>query len=328
MLPSTGLSTAKRAQRIVVVPGNKQVIGDHIQSFSCRASLYARRGAPGRKFLEQNHRQVSYSLYYSIFMYDFNLAFGQPAKDVCSTCVKHRIAINNPDSSPEEKRDKLLMYTLHHRRARQVYHSLNDVADSFTICFDVMENLLLPKSAIGQTYYSWHLYLYVFGVVCHRGRGEPQSRHDINLYTWMESENSKDSNTFASALQHFLTKVAQEDLCQFQSLRLFSESCYVKNKNINVLAILFALRSQLYPQLDIQYFFPIRGHSFLPADRVFGRVEQDIRKQPTILLPEEYVSILRKHGNVHQYGKDWQCYNLKKKKRSSHIYSIAEIFQD
>ena len=105
----------------------KQKTRDHIQSFSCRTSHYARRGAPGRKFLpgdlsfsqmhrmflEQNHRQASYSLYYSIFIYDFNLAFGHPAKDICSTCVKHRIAINNPDSSPEEKRDKIILHTLH-----------------------------------------------------------------------------------------------------------------------------------------------------------------------------------------------------------------------
>lgn len=86
------------------------------------------------------------------------------------------------------------------------------------------------------------------------------------------------------------------DLRQCQSLRLFSDSCY---------------GSQLYPQLNITYFFPIRGHSFLPADRVFGRIEQDIRKHTTILLPEEYNNILQKHGTVHRYGKDWQCYDFK-----------------
>lgn len=93
----------------------KQMIQGHIQSFTCRASHYARRGAPGRKFLpsdlsvskmhrmflEQNHHQVSYSLYWSIFVYDFNLAFGHPAKDVCSSCVKFCMAINDPDFRTE-----------------------------------------------------------------------------------------------------------------------------------------------------------------------------------------------------------------------------------
>ena len=50
-----------------------QAVADHIQSFTCRASHYARRGAPGRKYLpydlsvarrhrlfaEPNHQQVS-----------------------------------------------------------------------------------------------------------------------------------------------------------------------------------------------------------------------------------------------------------------------------
>lgn len=129
----------------------KDMVQKHIQSFNCRESHYARRRAPGRKFLpsdlsvakmhkmflEQNHQQISYSLYWSIFVYDFNLAFGHPAKDVCSSCVKFRIAINDPDLTAEEKRNKILLYTLHRRRAHQIYDTLNDVGDIFTVCFEI-----------------------------------------------------------------------------------------------------------------------------------------------------------------------------------------------
>ncbi|CAL8397670.1 unnamed protein product [Boreogadus saida] len=55
----------------------RQLIVEHIQSFTCRASHYGRRGAPGHKYLPsdqmhklfeaQNHAQTSYSLYYSVF---------------------------------------------------------------------------------------------------------------------------------------------------------------------------------------------------------------------------------------------------------------------
>ncbi|XP_060790810.1 uncharacterized protein LOC132894682 [Neoarius graeffei] len=251
------------------ITAKKEVIRGHIKSFACRASHYARRGAPGRKYLpsdpsvakmhrlfsEQNHLQVTYSLYWSIFVYDFNLAFGHPAKDVCSVCVKSRMAMNDLGLKEEEKREKILQYSLHRRRARQFYNILNDVGDSFTVCFDVMENLVLPKSAIVQTYYSRQLYYYVFGVVRHHGRGESQSRHDIHLYTWLEYENAKDSNMIASALQHYFTAVAADNLHLCQCLRLFSDSCYGQNKNINVLSMLFGLRSQLFPHLTINYFF-------------------------------------------------------------------------
>ena len=36
----------------------------------------------------------------------------------------------------------------------------------------------------------------------------------------------------------------------------------------------------------------------------FGRIEQDIRKQATILLPEENISILSRQGSVHRYLQD------------------------
>ncbi|XP_030609211.1 uncharacterized protein LOC115796879 [Archocentrus centrarchus] len=308
----------------------KEKVRLHIQSFACRASHYIRRGDPGRKFLpsdlnvavmhrmflEQNHEQLSYALYRSIFVHDFNLAFGHPAKDVCSSCVKYRVAVKDTELSAEEKRNKILQYTVHRRQARQLYQLLNDVGESFTVCFDIMENLVLPESGVGQTYSSKQLYFCVFGVVRHRGTEHPLSRHDINLYTWLECENSKDRNIITSALQHYFATVARVDLCQCQSLRLFSDSCYVQNEDINVLSMLFALRSQLFPQLSITYFFPVRGHSFLPANRVLGRIEQDIQKHPSILLLDDYTKILQRHGTVHQHGKDWQSYDFTKEAAS------------
>ncbi|GFN82204.1 4-diphosphocytidyl-2-c-methyl-d-erythritol kinase [Plakobranchus ocellatus] len=80
---------------------------------------------------------------------------------------------------------------------------------------------------------------------------------------------------------------------------------------MNMMAMLLALKYQEYRHLRISHIFPVRGHSFLPADRVFGRIEQDIRRTPTILLPEDYYDILRRHGNLHCYLEDWQSYDFK-----------------
>ena len=280
-----------------------------------------------RLFQEQNDEQVTFSLYYSVFMFDFNLAFGHPAKDVCSTCMKYRIQMRNPDLSANDRREKTALYIVHRRRARQFYESMQQVQNTYTVCFDVMENLVLPKSAIGQTFYSRQLYMYVFCVVRHRGQGQEQSRDDIHLYVWQEHENKKDSNMIASALNHYFNIVGN-DIVTHRMLRLFSDSCYGQNKNINVLAMLFALRATLLPDTKIEYTFPVRGHSFLPADRVFGRLEQEIRRKPTIFLPSEYIEIMRVHGTVHVYGADWNCYDYKtaatKHCSSSRSFKISE----
>ncbi|GFN97111.1 transposase [Plakobranchus ocellatus] len=157
-----------------------------------------------------------------------------------------------------------------------------------------MENLVLPRTPIGQAYYSRQLYLYVI----HRNNGI-QDKQDIHLFTWLGSQNRKDSNMMA--LRSFLLSSARDELMHRTELRLFLDSCYGQNKKMNMMTMLLALKNQEYRHLRISDTFPVRGHNFLPADRVFRRIEQDIRRTPTILLPEEYYDIFRRHGNLHCY---------------------------
>ena len=209
--------------------------------------------------------------------------------------------------SAGDRRREAALFILHRRRARKFYDLLNDTGDtSVTVCFDMMQNLSLPKTPIGQAYYSRQLSLYVFAVVVHRGRGNGQPKQDVHLYVWQENENRKDSNLVASALndclRHHLPGLSDVGL-----LRLFSDSCFGQNKNMNMLAMLLALRKQCFPRLDVTYVFPVRGHSFLPADRVFGRIEQKLRKMDTVLLPSDYHAVLQNHGTVHVYGEYWRA---------------------
>ena len=174
---------------------------------------------------------------------------------------------------------------------------------SITVCFDMMENLAL-KSPIGQTYYSRQLYKYVFGVVVHHGKDSHQSKEDVFIFTWCEHENRKDSNMIASALNFCFRDRIRGRLLDATNLRPFCDSCYGQNKNLNMLAMLYTLRRTAYT-------FPVRGHSFLRADRVFGRIEQDLRNKDTILLPDEYNAVLQRHGTLLVYDHDWQEYDYK-----------------
>lgn len=188
----------------------------------------------------QHDEHITYALYYNVFMYDFNLAFRHPSKDVGSTCVKSHLKLKDPEIAGEEQRTEWALYLLHRRRARKFYDLPNAVEETFTIAFDVMQNQVLPKSPISQTFYSRQLYLYVFVVVRHRGCGQDQRKEDIHLFTWLESENKKDSNMVASALQYYLGTVVQHELREHSTLRLFSDICYGQNKNISVVSVLFA----------------------------------------------------------------------------------------
>ncbi|XP_038044993.1 uncharacterized protein LOC119719589 [Patiria miniata] len=263
-------------------------------------------------FKRQNHSQVSYSLYYSIFTKQFNLGFGHPATDACATCVKHRLTMKDPHLTEAEKRSKTAMFILHRRRACVFYDMLGRVQpEAVTLCFDMMQNMTLPRTPIGQAYYSRQLYLYLFGALVHHGVNSTQSKNDVHLYVWMEHQNKKDSNMIASAVNDCCRVRLNGTLRQKGNLRLFSDSCFGQNKNMNMIGMLSALRKSAFPDLNIEYAFPIRGHSFLPADRIFGRIEQEIRKHDSILHPKGYFDILRKYGNVYIYGEDWHALNFK-----------------
>ena len=134
----------------------------------------------------------------------------------------------------------------------------------------------------------------MFGVVVHHSHGGGQSKEGVHLYVWQE--NRKDCNMVGSALndclRHCLPMLHDAGL-----LRLFSDSCFGQNKNMNMLIMLFALRKQCSPHLNIKYIFAVRGHSYLPADCVFGRIEQQLRNMDTVLLPSDY-NVLKNHGTV------------------------------
>ncbi|KAJ4451352.1 hypothetical protein ANN_02814 [Periplaneta americana] len=55
---------------------------------------------------------------------------------------------------------------------------------------------------------------------------------------------------------------------------------------------------------EMELHFPVTGHSFLPADRVFGFIETAVRKEQEILNPLHYNSIIGKYGKVCRIGRD------------------------
>ena len=62
---------------------------------------------------------VSYHYYYGVFMSHFNLAFGCPATDTCSTCQTFKMAMKNLNLRDNEKQVKTALFILHRRKARK-----------------------------------------------------------------------------------------------------------------------------------------------------------------------------------------------------------------
>lgn len=62
---------------------------------------------------------------------------------------------------------------------------------------------------------------------------------------------------------------------------------------------------------SIKHIFPIRGHSYMPPDQVFGRIEQKLRKIENILSPRTYHDIFKESCTVWEYGKGFEVLDFK-----------------
>lgn len=87
---------------------------------------------------------------------------------------------------------------------------------------------------------------------------------------------------------------------------LVADGCGGQNKNTTVVGMVCTWLVQNAPPTinKLILLFPIVGHSYIPPDRIFGRIEKEIRKKATIVNPEEYEAVFHKVGTVFRLGTD------------------------
>ena len=255
---------------------------------------------------------VSLSTFGNLFRGRFNIAFGKPKVDVCSYCEE---TTNRIQAGVDAEENRALL-RLHRARAKQFYKILKEsAADQNTLCiaFDMQQNRPLPKTNVGEAYYARQLWLYNVTFVIHKKK---QSKHDVHIFRWLESESGKGSNEIVSALSYFFENVilARISVHRYKRIRFFCDACPGQNKNSSLMVFLMQTiaRRAVYRYVrEMEVFFPIRGHSYLPPDRVFGRIEREQRRIAVITSPAQYQNIDERYGTVYTYSDDWNVYDWK-----------------
>lgn len=266
-------------------------------------------------FLEANKDNVQaatckYHLYYKVFTREFNLGFGTPRTDICSYCEERQQRLKIEEDNVRRK-TIVCELLIHRRRAKKFYELMHEPIigdDKACFVFDMMQNQPLPRTALGEAFYSRQLWQYYLGIVRHYGPKSQQNKKDVAFYTWGESDAMRGSSQVCSALHHCLTEFCTLNP-QIKEINLFCDGCSAQNKNYIMLAMLSTLAHVF--NLTINITFPVRGHSYLPVDRVFGRVEKMLRKTEQVILPTEYHTIFEQVGHVYILGKDWCPYDWK-----------------
>lgn len=247
--------------------------------------------------------RVSYDMFRNIFLNDFNIGFSSPASDVCSKCTRLKEQIKHTKDL-EMKNNLIMEYRIHKRRANTFYElGKENPSNSIAFCFDLQQVQPLPRTPIGEAFYSHQISWYAFCCV-------PMTSRDPTFYVWTEDLAGRGAIQIGSALFHHLQSLNYEGV---KLIRLFCDGCGGQNKNSHIIhTLMFWLKNKAPVHVtEIIITFPVRGHSFLPADRSFGRVEKILKRNPVITSKENYVEIYSEVGLVKTLGNDWQMYDVK-----------------
>jgi hypothetical protein len=247
--------------------------------------------------------KVNYTMFRRVFVSDFNIGFSSPASDVCTYCLRTR---NQILIEKDEKKRQMLITErrIHKLRSKQFYQLGKETPDkTITLCFDLQQVQPLPKTPIQESFYSRQLSFYSLCIV-------EMNTKNPKFYVWTEELAGRGALEVGSAL---LTHLKNLDLVGISHIRLFCDGCGGQNRNVHILhAIFYWLKILSPPEVkNITIIFPVRGHSFLPADRVFGRVEKILRRHPLITLKEDYIKLYAEVGEVKVLGEHWKIYDIK-----------------
>ncbi|KAJ8882851.1 hypothetical protein PR048_014665 [Dryococelus australis] len=78
---------------------------------------------------------------------------------------------------------------------------------------------------------------------------------------------------------------------------------------------------------EIILIFPVPGHSLLPPDHVFGRIEIELKHRETIVKSEEYLEIFENRGTVPTLFYDYPVFDWKRISQGNMKKTAAMAFQ-
>lgn len=269
--------------------------------------------------------RVGYNMFFRIFVRDFNIGFCSPATDTCTTCDKLRNEIRY--CAPNEKAQLIMQLRVHKLRSKAFYTQLKKKsADTYSVVYDLQQVHSLPKVSCQEAFYSRQLSLYNFGL-CDQTSGNNFS------YTWTENQSGRGANEISSAVHHYLTSVIKWDsndphVANVTKIRLVSDGCGGQNKNNIVLGMAMGWLVNAPKQINtVEMLFPVRGHSFLPCDRLFGRIEKELKSKDSILNPKGFHDVFGNHcANVFRCAVDWNVVDWKE--GTSSIYKPLPHIQE
>ena len=159
-----GISANSKSDHIV------KCVMEHISSFPTKMSHYANKDYSylserlnlkimHNLFIEKHpDLHVKYGFYRKIFLERFNLKFGHPQVDTCSTCEELDVKIKNRFLNERARQVAIAEKIVHLRRAKKFYNQMKHieevVKENEEVCgivIDFMQNVHVPVIPVQET---------------------------------------------------------------------------------------------------------------------------------------------------------------------------------
>lgn len=211
----------------------------------------------------------------------------------CKICEKYEIDIgeaNSKDDDDESKRNLTNGRTLHLRKAEAGQADIKTWSEAskndesvHTITFDLQQALPTPKLTTGPAFYKRKVWTYNFNVHnCADNKG--------HFFSWSEDVASRGSDKICSCLKRYF----EDNNIRGDVLIAISDNCGGQNKNWTVeMFWVFLIASGRFNR--VEHHFPLSGHSMLPSDRDFARVEVYAKRNcQFVYSPDQWLDVVSK----------------------------------
>lgn len=235
----------------------------------------------------ENEDSVSYNVF-NKKLDEFNVSFYKPKKDTCSRCDEYKAAISNQDVSEERRKKMEEEHQEHLKRASEARKLLKNTeqlcrtqAENLVFTFDMEKTQPMPHINTSVAFYKRQLWLYNLGI-------NNRATNKATMCIWTEVEAKRGSNEVGSSLLAYLQDL---DLCNYKYIHTFSDACGGQNRNKNIVALFFHICNTT-PVSSWTHSFMESGHSFLPNDTDFGKIERRKNYRQNIFDFSEWESLI------------------------------------
>lgn len=241
--------------------------------------------------LKYNDEQkcVSFEYLKKVFFTKFNLRCKSLKKDTCNKCDKFQMRICDAKSADEKEKveaEKIQHLGMAEKLRQQMKRDFEQAQNSPLVeclTFDLEKTLPLPRIPTNIAFYKRQLWFYNSGI-------HSASNDTGHCYVWVEGEAGRGAQEVGSCLIKYINQKLKPTA---EHLILWSDCCGGQNRNIKIVLMMKAILSS-HPTLKIISFrFLESGHTFLPNDTDFSKIETALKHHQRVYTPEEYIHIIK-----------------------------------